>query len=324
MTKETKRLIEAFAVKDRVEGFISNLKELKAEGSVSDEQYAAAKAEYEQSLSAAKLEIDQIKTELKQQLGVIQRDIETYRLELENLEARYKADELPLNKYQSSDRKLRATIEGLEQHAEELKKLVKAKSSADADIQTKKPGIATAGLPSATRITPAGRGVKLPGSKWLAMAGGAVVVIAIIVAVVLLTSGGVKEVRVPIEVKDAASVGSLHLELVYDGGTLNAVAVESGTAVGDALFEYNINTPGQLIVGLVSSRGISQDGSVAIVTFEVTGKSKTGTPLSLENVVAYDADTLNAIPASASAGSVVTKDGSFTPPTLLFQPQATE
>jgi hypothetical protein len=98
MSKETKRLVEAFAVKDAAEGFLSNLKKLKADGSITQEQYTTAKSEYEQNLNAARLEIDRIKTELKKQLETIQQDIETYQFELGKLEAKYKVGELPLDK----------------------------------------------------------------------------------------------------------------------------------------------------------------------------------------------------------------------------------
>ena len=99
---------------------------------------------------------------------------------------------------------------------------------------------------------------------------------------------------------------------------MSATAVKNGTAIGDALFEYNIDIPGDVVVGLVSSQGIKGDGSVAIVTFQVTGKAKSDTRLSLENVAAHDATTLDEIPTSASPGSFTAKDGSFTPPTLIF------
>ncbi|MBN2462129.1 MAG: hypothetical protein JXB43_00845, partial [Dehalococcoidia bacterium] len=248
--------------------------------------------------------------------------------------------ELSLEGYQSSERKLRAEIQKLERHAEVLTDLISANSATDVGAPTRRlklpptevgmpvkksvaaapePPLPSKAAPLAKAVAPARSG-KLSRGRLLGIVGVAVVVIAVIVTVVLLTTSGVKEVSVPIEVKDAANVGSLHLELVYDRDILNAVAVESGTAVGDALFEYNINTPGQLMIGLVSNQGIPQDGSIAIVTFEVIGRSKMSTSLSLENVAAYDAATLAAIPISALTGNVAIKDGSFTPPTLLFQP----
>lgn len=322
MTKDTKKLIEAFTVKGEIEGFVANLEQLKADGSITEEQYATMKAEYEQNLNAATLEVSRIKNELKKQLEATQRDIETYKFELGKLEAKYKVGELPLEKYQSSDRKLRASIEGLEVKAEEMERLIGAESSADIGVPTKKPGVAVPQLPSLPRPTSI-RGTKLS-KRLLVIVGGAVALIAIIVVAILLMTGGAKEVRVPIEVQDAANVGSLHLELVYDRATLSAIHVETGTAVGDAMFQYSVDAPGGVVVGIVSSQGINRDGSIAIVTFKVTGKSKASTYLSLENVVAHDATTLEEIPTSTTAGSITAKDGSFTSPTLLFEAEVTE
>lgn len=319
MFKETKKLTEALAAKDAIDSFLGNLKKLKTDGSITKEQYTTAKAEYEQKLDAVRLEIDRIKAKLQKQLETIQQDIETYQFELGTLEAKYKVGELPLNKYQNSDRKLRAITEQLESTAEELNRLIAAKTSADISIPAKKPSISARGLPRAPKAVPSARGGVSPKARLLAIVAGAVVVVvAIIVAVLLLRTGGVKEVKIPINVQGAANVGSLHLELAYDRQTMSATAVESGTAVGDALFESNIDVPGDVVIGLVNSQGINGDGSVAIVTFQVTGKAKSATNLSLENVIAYDATTLDEIPTSASPGSFTAKNGSFTPPTLIF------
>jgi hypothetical protein len=344
MAKETKKLAGAFAVKDEIEGFLANLEQLKADGSITEEQYVATRQEYYKRLGQATSDIARIKNELQEQLEVSQRDIEARGQELGNLEVRHRVGELSLERYQSSEQKLRAEIKKLERRSEELTALIQAGSAADIGAPARKPKVPPAEtgvlakkpvaaarepLPPAKAAPPTKaaapiRSGRLSPGKLLAIIGGAVVVIAIIVAAVLFMTGGVTEVSIPIEVQDAANVGSLHIELVYDGDILNAVTVENGTAVGDALFEYSIDMPGQLVVGLVSSQGMKPDGSIAIVTFQVTGKSKTSTSLSLENVVAHDATTLDEISTSASAGSISTKDGSFTPPTLLFQPWVTE
>jgi hypothetical protein len=344
MSKETKKLAEAFAVKDEIEGFLANLEQLKADGSVTEDQYIVTRQEYYRRLGQATSDIARIKNELEEQLEAKQRDIETHKHELGNLEVKYRVGELSLEKYQTSERKLQAEIKKLEGQSGLLTSLIQASSAADIGapaskpkvpppeigVPTKKPVAAapkplppSKAMPPAKAAAPARRR-KLPRARLLAIVGGAVVVIAIIVAAVLFMTGGVKEVKIPIEIQEAANVGSLHLELVYDQSTLSATRVENGTVAGDALFDYNIDTPGEVVVGIVSSQGIKRDGSIAIVTFNVTGRAKTSIPLSLENVAAHDANTLAEIPTSASAGSLSTKDGSFTAPTLLFKSEVTE
>jgi hypothetical protein len=344
MTKETKRLTEAFTAKEEIEGFLANLEQLKADGSVTEEQYIATRQEYYRRLGQATSDIARIKNELEEQLEANQRDVETRKHELGNLEVKHRVGELSVEKYQTSERKLRAEIKKLESHSELLTSLIQASSAADISAPARKPKVPPAeiGVPAKKPVaaapeplppskaappvkaaTPARRG-KLPRPRLLAIVGGAVVVIAIIAAAVLFMTGGVKEVKIPIEIQGAANVGSLHLELVYDRAALSAIRVENGTAVGDAMFEYSIDIPGEVVVGIVSSQGIKRDGSIAIVTFNVTGRAKTSIPLSLENVAAHDATTLAEIPTSASAGSLSTKDGSFIAPTLLFESDVTE
>ncbi len=131
MAKETKKFAEAFAVKDEVEGFLTNLDKLKADGTITEQQHSTLKAEYDIRLNAALSEITRIKSAFKKQLETTQRDMETYKWELGKIEIKYKVGELPVGKYQSSDRKLRAKVEELERDTEELERLIKADSSAD-------------------------------------------------------------------------------------------------------------------------------------------------------------------------------------------------
>ena len=165
MAKETKRLIEVFAVKDEVESFLANLEKLKADGSITEEQYIATREEYYERLGAAASEIARIKNELKKQWEANKRDIETYRQELANLDVGHKVGELPLNKYQSSDRKLRATIEGLEANVTELNRLIAAKTSADIIAPAKRPGAAAPKLPPTAKKAAQVKEIKLPKTK---------------------------------------------------------------------------------------------------------------------------------------------------------------
>ena len=208
MAKETKKFAEAFAVKDEVEGFLANLEKLKADGTITEEQHATLKEEYDTRLNAATSEIARIKSAFKKQLETTQRDTETYKWELGKIEVKFKVGELPLDKYQSSDRKLRAKIEELEAAAGELERLIKANCSADIAAPAKKPGVdirelptiskvATRAkaaappkeikppkakapeLPSLIRAAPSAEGLLTPRSKLLAMAGGVLLVISI-------------------------------------------------------------------------------------------------------------------------------------------------
>jgi len=131
VTKKTKKLVATFVERDQVAGFLSNLEKLRADGSVSEGHYASIRREYEQRVEAASSEIERLKRELKRLLEIARRDIQVYEWELGKVEARYRAGELTLEKYQNSERKLRRAWEKLEQQCEEFARLIAASSSAD-------------------------------------------------------------------------------------------------------------------------------------------------------------------------------------------------
>ena len=329
MAKETEKLLEAFATRDKVDGFLANLEQLKADGATTDEQYITIKGEYEQRLNAANSEIAQIKSKLKKQLETTQRDIETSRWELGRLEAKYKVGELPLEKYQSSDRKLRANIEELEQSSEELNRLIKAENSADIGVLAKKPGIAVPELPSLGKVITLAKQIKLPRGRLLAMTGGGAALIIIVVVILLLTLGGrddtgllpeqYKTIDIPVDIVGATNIGSLHFEITYDPAMLLAIEVENGTLADDAMFEYSVEYPGRVIVGIIDSEGISGDGPVTVIAFQIKEEGVI-IPLYLENIIAHDAASLAKVLFTPSEGDISAGEGSvtFTAPTLAF------
>jgi len=144
MDKDTKRLAQFFTTKEEVDGFLSNMEKLKAEGSVTEEQYTKFKQEYQQRLNTIASEIAQVKSNIKKELETVQRDIETYRWELGKVETKYKVGELSLDKYHSAERDLRARLDELETTAAELTRLIEANSSADIGVAVKRPAAAAA------------------------------------------------------------------------------------------------------------------------------------------------------------------------------------
>jgi len=160
MAKEIKRLAEAFAVKAEVESFLSNLKKLKTDGSIGEEQFAGLKEEYNQRLSAAKSEITGIRNELKYQLEAKQRDQKAYEWELGKLEAKHKVGELPVDKYVSQGKKVRATAQALEAECRELTRLIKANSVAAVGATTSEQQVSASKLLPLNKVTELGKKIK--------------------------------------------------------------------------------------------------------------------------------------------------------------------
>ena len=108
---------------------------------------------------------------------------------------------------------------------------------------------------------------------------------------------------VPIEVAGASNVGSLHIELVYDPAVLDPLEVKTGALASGAMLEKNMDTPGRVVIGLISAQGISGEGQVAVVSFDVPGQQGDTSPLSLENVQAHDATSLSTIQTTVESGT---------------------
>lgn len=335
MEDELKKLIEAFKAKEENEKFLKNLEQLKADGSIDQDIYPSMRSEYTQRLDQSAAEVEAVKDGLKKQLETIQRDQESNKYELKKVEARYRAGELQLTEYEKSTRAIRTKIDTLEQQAEELRGLIIAESASELAAAAAKPAAVTQQppvmkpeepKPAKTKTTkPKPSLMRLPSrNKLMFIGGAAVLLIVIIVVVVLLVPGesAVREVQIPVNITGASNIGSLHFELVYDEAMLDVTTVESGTLIGSSLYEYNIDTPGRIVVGLINSAGIRGDGPLILFSLQVLEKGSTAVPLVLENVAAYDASTLSRLTLSTMNGSFMLKDSSFTPPTLLFAPSA--
>jgi hypothetical protein len=342
MSKETGKLEKLFTVRDQVQGFIDKLERLKVDGSIAGEQYENARREYDQRLNPVDLEIIQIKDILQKQLETIEKNIEICTFELDRLDTKFKVGELPEVRFQNQSEKMRQKIERLRHSAKELTGLIEAKSMGDlgrSNPERENPVPKQYSLHT-VRITrdklnrlfertktisskllsemnsfAAARNIKLPGKSLLFVVAG-VLVVLIIIVVLVTTSTRIIEIKVPINITGANNIGSLHFELIYDRETLTPISVQRGTLTGDALFSYSIDTPGDVIVGMVSSKGISGDGPLATIIFRTTGKGKANQVLSVENTAAYDSNSLQEIISSTISGSFKSGDNSFIPPSI--------
>ena len=129
-----------------------------------------------------------------------------------------------------------------------------------------------------------------------------------------------REITVPIFLQGATNVGSLEFVLVYEPSVLQFTKVEGGSLGSNALLESSNGTPGQVWAGMIDANGMTGDGPAALVTFRVIGNGESSTALTLENVVAYDANTLLDMITQMSPGTFTVKDLSLIPPSLGFLP----
>ena len=154
-------------------------------------------------------------------------------------------------------------------------------------------------------------------STRIRLVGLAIVIIMLLVLPLAGCGGGTGSSTIPINLTGASDVGSLHIELVYDPAIIEVTAVKAGKLAQNAVVDSNILTPGRAIIGVVSSNGIAGSGAVASVAFK--SKAKTGSSaLTLENVEAYSAETLQDIRAQVSAGQYNAKTKKVDAPSISF------
>ena len=121
--------------------------------------------------------------------------------------------------------------------------------------------------------------------------------------------------EVPVNIKDAADVGSIDLTILYDPTVLNISKVEKGDLV-KGMLSSNIENEGIISIGIADSNGISGDGEIVKLTFDVIGNGSA--PITLQNAKAYDVNTHADIEVSVENGDFqanykTTTGGSGTP-----------
>ena len=129
--QEAKRLRAAFLEKERNQGFLANLERLRAQGSVTSQQYAAMKHDYQQKMMSAVSEIASAKRQLSVKLQAAKQDLNSSKTALEGLRAKYNTGNLSMAEYHSSERKLTDRIDATRTEVAHLQKLVDAKSSGE-------------------------------------------------------------------------------------------------------------------------------------------------------------------------------------------------
>lgn len=128
-----------------------------------------------------------------------------------------------------------------------------------------------------------------------------------------------KVITVPILATRADNVGSLEFVLVYDPAKLELVQVERGVLSGDALVDSSSPGPGRLWAGIVDVNGINGSGSVAVVKFSVRENVGGTMPLTLENISAFNSNTLVDIITGTTAGQFNGPDLAPLSPIVSFQ-----
>ena len=123
-------------------------------------------------------------------------------------------------------------------------------------------------------------------------------------------------VMIPIELLNANNLGSFQLTVSYDPDVLEVIEVRAEGLAKKAMLEFNADTPGLLIIGIVDSAGINGNGLVAKVDFKILQKDGQSR-LQIESAQAHNVETLVDIAVNIENGSF--DKGKFFAPMIALE-----
>lgn len=130
MVREERELQAQFSKKERTQRLLDNLEKLNSTGSLSPEQYAPMKKNYEASLLEAENGLANVKQNLTHQLTSEQRNLEIFTREQSNNEARFQVGELKQDEFARLAQRSRAKTDKIKSRITELSRLLASTSSA--------------------------------------------------------------------------------------------------------------------------------------------------------------------------------------------------
>ena len=121
--------------KEKAELFLSNLEKLHTNKTVNEISYSTLKTEYAANLQHAVAKIDQIKQELNKRLTIRSHELDIYKQELANLNARFKVGQLSADIYLKLAKNPNKKVNYLEDQISHLTSLINSQHSSEISIQ---------------------------------------------------------------------------------------------------------------------------------------------------------------------------------------------
>lgn len=110
--------------------------------------------------------------------------------------------------------------------------------------------------------------------------------------------------EVNVSVSNGGGIGALDLALRYDPTVARFANAEAGPSADNALLETNEIEPGLLLAALADSDGLSGDGPLLVVTFNIAGSEGDQTTIAIEAARAYHYEMLTDIPLNTTPGQL--------------------
>lgn len=111
--------------------------------------------------------------------------------------------------------------------------------------------------------------------------------------------------RIPVSLCGAERLGDLNATIAYAPDVIRATGFLRGAFLGNAIFDANLAPQGTIRLGMADNEGLSGDGYLTYLDFDVVGEPGSKTPLRGQVTTANRADTDQPV-------QVLVRDGFFT------------
>ena len=117
----------------------------------------------------------------------------------------------------------------------------------------------------------------------------------------------------PVSLRNAEELYEVNLEISYDPAVLKFTGIELGEVSRNGIIEATETKPGTIVINVADTSGISQDGELMKLSFNVTGPEGTSSPVSITSKGFQNLDK-NDVPTIVNGGMItVTRTGQKTP-----------
>lgn len=115
-------------------------------------------------------------------------------------------------------------------------------------------------------------------------------------------SAGSKAV-IPVTVSGASNLGAMDLVITYDPAVLKFSSADLGELSTNGMIDSNGAIPGTVKIGTVDTKGVSGNGVLVKMTFDVIGKNGATSPVNVQVAGAWNLDLVD-IQTAVSSGTI--------------------
>jgi hypothetical protein len=124
---------------------------------------------------------------------------------------------------------------------------------------------------------------------------------------------------IPVMIKNAEELAEVSFEISYDPSVLKFSGVNSGNISKNGIIEASETGPGTTLISFVESTGISHDGEIMKLLFEVPGSDGSSSVIQTTPKKILNLDK-NVVPAEVGSATITVSGGVQKTPSSLWIP----